>query len=171
MQESYGEGVAIHTGPESCVDARKDGREALTGERTGRAFSRERATLRDADAFGASGRPHSSASPSRDAAGVPRGLRPRACSDTPRARPGRARVRPLQMVRGPRREVYGRTPMMYGHGQSDSPVVPTKSPNKTGRPVAEGMEGRGLAKGNSPQHNALRTQGRAGASTGAGAGT
>jgi RNA-directed DNA polymerase len=59
MQESYGEGVAIHTGPESCVDARKGGCEALTGERTGRAFSRERAILRDADAFGASGRPHS----------------------------------------------------------------------------------------------------------------
>jgi RNA-directed DNA polymerase len=58
MQESHGEGVAIHTGPESCVDARKDGREALTGERTGRVSSRERATLRDADAVGASGRPY-----------------------------------------------------------------------------------------------------------------
>jgi len=55
--------------------------------------------------------------------------------------------------------------MMDGHGQSDSPVVPTKSPNKTGRPVAEGMEGWGLAKGNSPQRNALRTQGRVSAST------
>src|SRR5512144_1796922 len=32
---------------------------------------------------------------------------------------------------GPRWEVYGRTPMMYGHGQTDSPVVPAKSPNKT----------------------------------------
>jgi RNA-directed DNA polymerase len=58
MQESHGEGVAIHTGPESCVDTRKGGREALTGERTGRVSSRERATLRDADAFGASGRLH-----------------------------------------------------------------------------------------------------------------
>ncbi len=58
MQESYGEGVAIHTGPKSCVVARKGGREALTGERAGRVSSRERATLRDADAVGASGRPH-----------------------------------------------------------------------------------------------------------------
>jgi group II intron reverse transcriptase/maturase len=55
--------------------------------------------------------------------------------------------------------------MMHGHGQSDSPVVPGKSPNKTGQLVAEEMEGRGLAKGNSPQRNALRTQGRAGASS------
>jgi hypothetical protein len=54
--------------------------------------------------------------------------------------------------------------MMYGHGQSDSPVVPGKSPNKAGPPVAEEMEGRGLAKGNVPQRNAPRTQGRPGAS-------
>src|SRR5262245_10487259 len=65
--------------------------------------------------------------------------------------------------RGPRREVYGRTPMMDGPGQSDRPVVPTKSPNKAGRPVAEGMEGRGLAKGNLSQQNAPRAQYRDGA--------
>jgi RNA-directed DNA polymerase len=47
--------------------------------------------------------------------------------------------------------------------KSDSPVVPVKSPNKTGQPVAEEMEGRGLAKGNLPQQNAPRTQGRQGA--------
>src|SRR5438309_944969 len=51
---------------------------------------------------------------------------------------------------------------MHDHGQSDSPVVPAKSPNNAGRPVAEGMEGRGLAKGNSGQQNAPRTQGREG---------
>jgi RNA-directed DNA polymerase len=33
MKESYGEGLAIHTGPESCGAARKSGDEALTGER------------------------------------------------------------------------------------------------------------------------------------------
>ena len=33
-------------------------------------------------------------------------------------------------------------------GKSDSPVVPAKSPNKTVRAVAEVVEGRGLAKGN-----------------------
>lgn len=58
MQESYGEGVAIHAGPTSCVDACKGGGEALTGERAGRVISRESATLRGADAVGASGRPH-----------------------------------------------------------------------------------------------------------------
>ena len=37
---------------------------------------------------------------------------------------------------------------MHERGKSDSPVVPAKPPNKTGRPVAEAVEGRGLAKGN-----------------------
>jgi hypothetical protein len=41
MQESYGEGPASHTGPESCVAARKDGDEALTGVRAGRVGNRE----------------------------------------------------------------------------------------------------------------------------------
>src|SRR6201988_761764 len=53
--------------------------------------------------------------------------------------------------------------MTHGPGKSDSSVVPEKSPNKVGQPVAEGMEGRGLAKGNLPQQNASRTPSRNGA--------
>jgi RNA-directed DNA polymerase len=53
--------------------------------------------------------------------------------------------------------------MMDAHGQSDGPVVPTKFPNKAGEPAAEGMEGRGLAKGNPSQHTAPRTLSRDGA--------
>src|SRR5918996_5533745 len=54
MQESYGEGLAAHTGPESCAAVR----EALTGARAGRVFSRESGSLRDADAVEEGGRPH-----------------------------------------------------------------------------------------------------------------
>jgi RNA-directed DNA polymerase len=53
--------------------------------------------------------------------------------------------------------------MMDGRGKSDSPVVPEKLPNKAEEPAAEAEEGRGLAKGNSPERNALRTPSRAGA--------
>jgi group II intron reverse transcriptase/maturase len=53
--------------------------------------------------------------------------------------------------------------MMNGRGKSDSPIVPGKPPNKAGRPAAEAVEGRGLAKGNLPERNALRTQSRVGA--------
>jgi RNA-directed DNA polymerase len=58
MKVSYGEGIATHTGPESCGAVRKDSVEALTGERTGRAFSRESTFLRSADAVGVVGRQH-----------------------------------------------------------------------------------------------------------------
>ena len=58
MKVSYVEGLANHNGPESCGAAREGGDEALTGERMGRVFSRERDSLRDADAVGGSGRHH-----------------------------------------------------------------------------------------------------------------
>jgi RNA-directed DNA polymerase len=47
--------------------------------------------------------------------------------------------------------------MMNEHGKSDRSVIPAKSPNKAGQPAAEGMEGRGLTKGNRQQQNASRT--------------
>ena len=52
---------------------------------------------------------------------------------------------------------------MNAQGKSDRPVVPMKSPNNAGQPVAEGMEGSGLAKGNPRQQNAPRTPSREGA--------
>ena len=50
--------------------------------------------------------------------------------------------------------------MMDERGKSDRPVLPMKSSNKAGPPVAERMEGRGLTKGNPQQQNASRTQSR-----------
>ena len=58
MKESYGEGLATHTGPESCGVTRKGGVEALTRVRAGWVLSRERNSLRGADAVGECGRPH-----------------------------------------------------------------------------------------------------------------
>ena len=46
-------------------------------------------------------------------------------------------------------------------GKSDSRVVPQKVPNKAGRPAAEGLEGRRLAKRNTPSSATPRTQRRA----------
>jgi RNA-directed DNA polymerase len=50
--------------------------------------------------------------------------------------------------------------MTNGPGKSDRPTVPEKSPNNARPSAAEGMEGRGLAKGNLPQQNASRTPSR-----------
>ena len=58
MKVSYSEGLANHTGPESCGAAREGGVEALTGEGAGRVFSRENLLLRDADAVRRGGRQH-----------------------------------------------------------------------------------------------------------------
>ncbi len=58
MKKSYGKGLATHIDLESCGAAREGGVEALTGESTGRVFSRVRNSLRDADAVRRSGRPH-----------------------------------------------------------------------------------------------------------------
>jgi hypothetical protein len=58
MKESYGEGLATHTGLKSCGDVRKGGAEASTEVRAGQVFSRETTLLRGADAVGTSGRPH-----------------------------------------------------------------------------------------------------------------
>ena len=53
--------------------------------------------------------------------------------------------------------------MMNAHGKSDRSVVPGKLPNKAEGPAAEAVEGRGRAKGNPGEGDALRTPGRAGA--------
>ena len=63
MKVSYSEGVANHTGSESCAGDRKGPGEALTGGRAGQPLSREietpprkRGLLRGADAVEISGR-------------------------------------------------------------------------------------------------------------------
>jgi YVTN family beta-propeller protein len=49
VQVSYSEGLANHTGPESCAGIREDAGEALTGERIGQPSSRESLIFPDAD--------------------------------------------------------------------------------------------------------------------------
>src|SRR6202167_6111767 len=74
--------------------------------------------------------------------------------------PGDPRIAQGGSCLGTHREVEGRTPMTNGPGKSDRPTVAEKSPNNAGQPAAEGMEGRGLAKGNLPQQNASWTPSR-----------
>ncbi len=50
---------------------------------------------------------------------------------------------------------------MNGRGKSDNPIVPAKHSNKGGAaaaPPAEGVEGRGLPKGNAGEHTRSRAQ-------------
>jgi group II intron reverse transcriptase/maturase len=51
--------------------------------------------------------------------------------------------------------------MMHDRGKSDRPIVPAKAPNEAEPGEAkEVLEGRGLAKGNTPERNTSRTQSR-----------
>jgi len=50
--------------------------------------------------------------------------------------------------------------MMHGDGKSDRPIVPAKPPNEAEPEAKEVVEGRGLAKGKTPERNMSRTQGR-----------
>ena len=56
MKVPYGEGLASHTGPESCGDDREVVVEALTGVRAGRVLSLENFIVRDADVVLTDGR-------------------------------------------------------------------------------------------------------------------
>jgi len=57
---------------------------------------------------------------------------------------------------------------MHGDGESYSGVVPTKQPNKSGKPPAEAVEGRLLTKENMDQPNQYRTRRRASWTSGLG---
>ncbi len=58
MKEPHGEGLATHTGPESCGGPREGVGEALTGVPVGWVSSRERRHVRGADPVGLWGRQH-----------------------------------------------------------------------------------------------------------------
>ena len=58
MKKPYGEGLASHTDPESCVVSREAGHEALTGAHVGGVSSREITENQDADAVYSAGRQH-----------------------------------------------------------------------------------------------------------------
>src|SRR5207249_6280158 len=93
MQESYGEGLAIHAGPELCGVSRKAGHEALVGVRAGRVLSPE---ITQVGVPTSSGYAEGNTLPSESASwtGTPRGRRPRACTETPRTRTGRSQASP-----------------------------------------------------------------------------
>ena len=170
MKESHGEGIAPHTGPE-FMRGRPRGRERSVDRGIGRpgiqprkqpTSGRRRRGGRRKATFGAS--------TSRDA------TESRAVRDPEHVQIHLAREpgEPLSARdgwrRGPRREVYGRTPMMDGQGQSDRPVVPTKSPNNVGQPAGGGDGGKGSGQREpEPAKRTLDTEpGRCAQCTGAG---
>ena len=95
MKESNIEGIANHDGPESCVDVRKGGGEALTGVRAGSAIEpRNQGSGVPTPLTEAEGNTAGSATASWQR--TPRGRRTGACTESPCARTGRSHGCPLQ---------------------------------------------------------------------------
>ena len=102
MKVHCSEGVATHTGPESCVGDPQGRGEALTGERIGEPLSRE-SLLRGADAVEtAEGNTAGGAGASRPP--TPRGLRPWHVRTLPAREPGDLAADHRLMPSGPHRE-------------------------------------------------------------------
>ena len=162
MKEPHGKGVATHSDPESCVDGREAGGEALTGAHAGGA-SEPRNQISGTPTLSSEAEGNTDEAATARQRRVPRGRRTPARMEARCTEPGRSHEHPAHEGAGSLREVQGRTPEMNERGKSDSLVVPRKPPNKARRGAAEVVEGRGLAKGNSIEQNALRTQRRVGA--------
>jgi hypothetical protein len=162
MKVSYGEDLANHIGPESCVCCRKASGEALTGESAGQVLSRERGF--------ASGcrRRHLARKAIRDISTPQEMFRPRVVVDPVHARklPAREPGGPVSGRNGwhdgPCCKSQGSTTAMDGRRKSDRPIctVEAVEQRRVRFPLAETVEGRGLTKGNLFQQNKIWTLGQ-----------
>ena len=159
MKEPHGEGLASHADPESCAGTGNGAGEALTGAHAGQELSREMNDVQGADAVGDGGRRHRPWRERRVTAG------PCVVADPVHAwkhlarEPGDpAGPSTHEMAWWSAPGSQKRTPAMYGRRESDRLVVPGKRPNKAGSPAAEGVEGRGLTKGNLSSQNTAQAQ-------------
>ena len=76
MRVSHSQGLANQADPKSCYRQSNLSGEALTGERTGRVWSREMRKLRSADGLGNPGRQHRTHRPREMGAGSARSKTP-----------------------------------------------------------------------------------------------
>src|SRR5215469_17055062 len=157
MKEPYGEGLASHTGSESCAFSRKAGSEALTGAHAGGVLSRDMLINQSADVVHDGGRQHRWVREGEHSLDSARSETP-ACMETPRARTRRLCQRPTRRGAGRLEKVMSHKSNMNVGGESHGRVVPAKCPNKDGKPLAEGAEGRRPTKENTEQTTASQTQ-------------
>jgi RNA-directed DNA polymerase len=163
MQESHGKGPASHPDPESCVDGRKAGGEALTGAHAGQPSSCEimrsgaPTLLSEAEGHtttGDSGEPQ--VGPAQSKTLSMRGNSSHGNREVPLPPTSAGAV-------GRPEKASSRTSGMHGSGKSDGCVVPEKPSNK-GTTPAEAGEGRRPTEGNMVQRPASPTQSGTGAS-------
>ena len=165
MKESHREGLANHSGPESCGCARESRPEALTGEHAGCVIEPRNQQSLDADPVNQVGK-----ATRKDA---PRQVPLRSDSVEERSMYGRSMCenREDSSVAPARKSGRGGKPIrskppMYDDESSDGCIVSTNVPNKASRCASEGQERRHPAKGNVDKTATCRTQSRTTASEG-----
>ena len=153
MKESYVKGLANHNDPESCGGARKGDGEALTGESAGRVLSRESSRTRDADSVEAGGRQQPWAVLARPS-GIPRGLRPQACTEATCARTGRSCVLPSRYAGNASRSLrtYGDDERTQEVGQLRSTNEVCEQTDALGQRGTDGGKAAGQRQCRSVQH-------------------
>ena len=167
MKEPYGEGLAPHTGPESCAGCREAVGEALTGARTGQPLSCEinmsgmPTLLTEAEGNTGNSDKRELFSDSTQSKTLC------TCGNSLRGNREVPEIPSPDGGDGRSGKAGSYTPDMNVSGKSDGCIVPGKPPNK-GRDdlPAEVVEGRRPTKGNTKQAATVRTQCRVAVSTG-----
>jgi RNA-directed DNA polymerase len=166
MKESYGEGLASHTGPESWACRRKAAGQALTGVHADQPLSSEISPsgtpTKYAERKATSGAAlcESCPSPAESKTLCMRGNSLHGNREIPSA--------PIaDGVMGRSEKVNSHNADMHADGKSDDPIVPKKPPNNNGpESLAEAVEERGSTKGNTSRTAVARTQSRSATSNG-----
>jgi RNA-directed DNA polymerase len=158
MKESDIQGPASQDGPESCAGSREAVRKALTGVHMGGVLSRENRCNQGADDVVLFGRQYADGRNGEQISNPARSETSSTCGNSMRENREIPCPPPGDGTGGRAGKVDDRNPAMHGDGKSDSPILPTKPPNKAGHAVAEVVEGRGLTKENTDQQNTSRTQ-------------
>ena len=161
MKESYGEGVAHHTGPESCAVNRKVKGEALTGVRTGQPLSGE-IILSGAPTLLSEAEGHIESGDTRELLLSPAPSETlRTCGNSVHGNREIPQVPSPDGGDGRTEKAKSRTSVMNAGGKSDACIVPKKLPNKgRGNLAAEVVEERRAIKGNAVRPAMPRTQSR-----------
>ena len=160
MKVSYGEDLANHIDPESCVCGRKVAGEALTGESAGQVLSRERGFASECRRRQLDRKATRNISISQEMFRLRVVVDPVHAWKLSAREPGGPVSGGGGWRCGPRRESQGSTTAMNGHGKSDRPICTEEAVEQgwVRFPPAEIVEGRGLAKGNLFQQNKFWAQ-------------
>jgi|HubBroStandDraft_1064217.scaffolds.fasta_scaffold75711_2 RNA-directed DNA polymerase len=149
MQVPHKKGLANRLDPESCAGGREVAGEALTGAHTGQPLSSE-ITLIGVPTQCCEGEGHMQDGARREPSGnAAESQTLSMCGNSLRG--NRETPMPPLTVGGEGRpeKAYCQASGMYGVGESDDSIVPTKQANKVGQlATAESAEGRGSTKGN-----------------------